>query len=44
MEEAFEGLDEDVLAEAATEARSFGAVPAEAVDKLARRPLRQLAD
>ncbi|MFE2414986.1 hypothetical protein ACFXDE_42345 [Kitasatospora sp. NPDC059408] len=40
--EAFEGLDEDVLAEAAIEARSFGADPAGAVDELVRGLFGQL--
>ncbi|WP_030722052.1 hypothetical protein [Streptomyces sp. NRRL F-2580] len=34
--EALEDLDEDVLAEAAAEARAFGAGPAAAVDELVR--------
>ncbi|MFJ7250169.1 hypothetical protein ACIQWA_36795 [Kitasatospora sp. NPDC098652] len=34
--DAFEGLDEDALTEAATEARGFGADPAAAVDQLVR--------
>ncbi|MEU1435098.1 hypothetical protein ABZ438_13480 [Streptomyces sp. NPDC005786] len=38
------GLHEDVLAEAATEARAFGAGPAAAVDELVRGLLGQLAD
>ncbi|KQZ16560.1 MULTISPECIES: hypothetical protein [Streptomyces] len=42
--EAFEGLDEDGLAEAAAEARAFGAGPAAAVDELVRGLLGQLAD
>lgn len=42
--EALEDLDEDVLAEAAAEARAFGAGPAAAVDELVRGPLGQLAD
>ncbi|QNE73242.1 hypothetical protein F0344_34320 [Streptomyces finlayi] len=37
-------LDEDVLAEAAAEARAFGAGPAAAVDELVRGLLGQLAD
>ncbi|MFJ6384628.1 hypothetical protein ACIQI7_32055 [Kitasatospora sp. NPDC092039] len=41
--EAFEGLDEDVLAEAAVEARAFGADPAGAVDELVRGLYGQLA-
>ncbi|MFF4385114.1 hypothetical protein [Kitasatospora sp. NPDC001547] len=40
--DAFEGLDEDVLAEAATEARSFGGDPAGAVDELVRGLYGQL--
>ncbi|ARF83197.1 hypothetical protein ACIG0C_30025 [Kitasatospora aureofaciens] len=40
--EAFEDLDEDVLAETAAEARSFGADPAAAVDELVRALLGQL--
>ncbi|MET8174958.1 hypothetical protein ABZV21_21500, partial [Streptomyces clavifer] len=42
--EALEDLDEDVLAEAAAEARAFGAGPAAAVDELVRGLLGQLAD
>ncbi|MFI5534172.1 hypothetical protein ACIA8O_37110 [Kitasatospora sp. NPDC051853] len=38
----FEGLDEDVLAEAAGEARLLGADPAAAVDELVRSLLRGL--
>ncbi|WP_158845859.1 hypothetical protein [Streptomyces sp. NRRL WC-3742] len=40
--DAFEGLDEDVLAEAAAEARSFGTDPAGAVDELVRSLLLEL--
>ncbi|MFF2147454.1 hypothetical protein [Kitasatospora sp. NPDC058190] len=40
--DAFDGLDEDVLAEAAAEARSFGADPAGAVDELVHGLLGQL--
>uniref|UniRef100_A0AAU2JZF8 Uncharacterized protein n=1 Tax=Streptomyces sp. NBC_00049 TaxID=2903617 RepID=A0AAU2JZF8_9ACTN len=42
--EALEDLDEDVLAEAAAEARAFGGGPAAAVDELVRGLLGQLAD
>ncbi|MFE4360428.1 hypothetical protein [Kitasatospora sp. NPDC056800] len=42
--DAFEGLDEDVLAEAAGEARSFGADPDAAVDRLVGELRQQLAD
>ncbi|MFF7458616.1 hypothetical protein [Kitasatospora sp. NPDC008115] len=42
--EAFEDLDEDVLAEAAAEARTFNTDPAAAVDTLVRGLLRQLTD
>ncbi|MGW4896161.1 hypothetical protein ACWEQL_28480 [Kitasatospora sp. NPDC004240] len=42
--EAFEDLDEDVLAEAAAEARAFGGDPAVAVDELVPGLLGQLAD
>lgn len=42
--EALEDLDEDVLAEAAAEARAFGAGPAAAVGELVRGLLGQLAD
>ncbi|WP_329448357.1 hypothetical protein OG906_35275 (plasmid) [Streptomyces sp. NBC_01426] len=42
--EALEDLDEDVLAEAAAEARAFGAGPAAAVDELVRGLLGQLTD
>ncbi|MER5642157.1 hypothetical protein ABT095_35110 [Kitasatospora sp. NPDC002227] len=42
--EAFEDLDDDVFAEAAVEARAFGADPAAAVDELVRGLLGQLAD
>ncbi|MER5353373.1 hypothetical protein ABT093_23940 [Kitasatospora sp. NPDC002551] len=41
--DAFDGLDEDVLAEAAAEARAFGADPAAAVDDLVGELGRQLA-
>ncbi|MFE7490122.1 hypothetical protein [Kitasatospora sp. NPDC057541] len=41
--DAFDGLDEDVLAEAAAEARAFGADPAAAVDHLVGELRRQLA-
>ncbi|MGW2402869.1 hypothetical protein ACWCYY_40665 [Kitasatospora sp. NPDC001664] len=41
--EDFEGLDEDLLAEAAGEARTLGADPAAAVDQLVRSLLRELA-
>ncbi|MFJ3794250.1 hypothetical protein [Kitasatospora sp. NPDC090091] len=40
--EAFEDLDEDVLAETAAEARSFGTDPASAVDQLVRTLLLEL--
>ncbi|MFE4397927.1 MULTISPECIES: hypothetical protein [Streptomycetaceae] len=40
--DAFDGLDEDVLAEAAAEARSFGTDPAGAVDELVRGLLLEL--
>lgn len=40
--EAFEELDEDVLAETAAEARVFGTDPARAVDELVRGLLGQL--
>ncbi|MFF2080570.1 hypothetical protein ACFVXG_38130 [Kitasatospora sp. NPDC058162] len=40
--DAFDGLDEDVLAEAAAEARSFGADPGGAVDKLVHGLVGQL--
>ncbi|MEV0537223.1 hypothetical protein [Kitasatospora sp. NPDC050463] len=40
--EAFEGLDEDVLAEAAAEARAFSTDPAAAVDQLVRGLLLEL--
>ncbi|MEU8927738.1 hypothetical protein AB0D10_43700 [Kitasatospora sp. NPDC048545] len=40
--EAFEDLDEDVLAETAAEARVFGTDPAGAVDELVRALLGQL--
>ncbi|MEU4302874.1 hypothetical protein [Kitasatospora aureofaciens] len=39
---SFEGLDEDVLAEAAAEARAFGTEPASAVDELVHGLLREL--
>lgn len=42
--EALEDLDEDVLAEAAAEARAFGSGPVAAVDELVRGRLGQLAD
>ncbi|MFJ6774827.1 hypothetical protein ACIQOV_28375 [Kitasatospora sp. NPDC091257] len=42
--EAFEDLDEDVLAETAAEARAFGTDPAGAVDRLVRGLLLELAD
>ncbi|MFJ5811486.1 hypothetical protein [Streptomyces sp. NPDC093093] len=42
--EALEDLEEDVLAEAAAEARAFGAGPAAAVDELVRGLLGQLTD
>ncbi|UUS35072.1 MULTISPECIES: hypothetical protein [Streptomyces] len=42
--EALKDLDEDVLAEAAAEARAFGPGPAAAVDELGRGLLGQLAD
>ncbi|MFD8597549.1 hypothetical protein ACFV1L_21360 [Kitasatospora sp. NPDC059646] len=42
--EAFVDLDDDVLAEAAVEARAFGADPAAAVDELVRSLFGQLAD
>ncbi|MEU6972933.1 hypothetical protein AB0A71_35510 [Kitasatospora aureofaciens] len=42
--EAFEDLDEDVLAETAAEARVFDTDPARAVDELVRGTLGQLAD
>jgi len=42
--EAFEDLDDDVLAEAAVEARAFSADPAAAVDELVCGLLGQLAD
>ncbi|MFB7672319.1 hypothetical protein ACFC26_12970 [Kitasatospora purpeofusca] len=41
--DAFDGLDEDVLGEAAAEARAFGADPAAAVDHLVGELGRQLA-
>ncbi|MFF3597980.1 hypothetical protein [Kitasatospora indigofera] len=41
--DAFEGLDEDLLAEAASEARAFHADPAGAVDELVRSLLHELA-
>ncbi|WP_380286480.1 hypothetical protein [Kitasatospora purpeofusca] len=41
--DAFDGLDEDVLGEAAAEARAFGADPAAAVDHLVGELRRQLA-
>ncbi|MFF7459575.1 hypothetical protein [Kitasatospora sp. NPDC008115] len=40
--DAFDGLDEDVLAEAAAEARPFGTDPATAVDQLVRGLLLEL--
>ncbi|MER8103916.1 hypothetical protein [Kitasatospora sp. NPDC094016] len=40
--DAFDDLDEDVLAEAAAEARSFGTDPAGAVDELVRGLLLEL--
>ncbi|MFJ9953615.1 hypothetical protein [Kitasatospora sp. NPDC091207] len=42
--EAFEDLDEDVLAEAAAEARAFGTDPNGAVDALVRGLLLQLTE
>ncbi|MDH6107856.1 hypothetical protein P3T36_006315 [Kitasatospora sp. MAP12-15] len=42
--EAFEDLDEDVLAEAAAEGRIFRRDPAAAVDQLVADLIRQLAD
>ncbi|MER7708644.1 hypothetical protein ABTX81_37915 [Kitasatospora sp. NPDC097605] len=42
--EAFEDLDEDVLAEAAAEARTFDSDPVAAVDTLVRGLLLQLTD
>ncbi|KOV13304.1 hypothetical protein ADK60_29865 [Streptomyces sp. XY431] len=42
--DAFDGLDEDVLAEAASEARAFGADPAAAVDHLVSELRQRLAD
>ncbi|MFD7987724.1 hypothetical protein ACFV4M_30725 [Kitasatospora indigofera] len=41
--DAFEGPDEDLLAEAASEARSFHADPVAAVDELLRSLLHELA-
>lgn len=41
--EALEDLDEDVLADAAAEARAFGAGPAAAVDELVRGPAQRPA-
>ncbi|MET8703788.1 hypothetical protein ABZW10_33790 [Kitasatospora sp. NPDC004723] len=41
--DAFDGLDEDVLAETAAEARAFGADPAAAVDHLVGGLRRRLA-
>ncbi|MEV0192808.1 hypothetical protein AB0I39_30285 [Kitasatospora purpeofusca] len=43
-QDAFDGFDEDVLAEAAFEARAFAADPASAVDRLVADLYRQLAD
>ncbi len=40
--DTFEGLDEDVLGEAASEARAFGADPVAAVDELVRDLLGRL--